>query len=80
MPVKLTQGITGFVCGRGVPRQRCYYCGKISTVLCDHPVKDKTCDRACCRAHAENVGDNKDYCLTHAEFDRKKREGADGRA
>lgn len=74
MPVvKLPGGGTAIVCGRGLSRKRCVTCGKPSDVLCDYPVKrngkEGTCDRPCCREHAVSVGDNRDYCLAHAEFD-----------
>ncbi len=68
-------GFTAIICGSKPRAKKCHYCARPSDVLCDHPAGiGKTCDRPCCRAHAEHVGEDRDYCLTHAEFDRKKKE------
>lgn len=74
------EGFTAIVCG--MPRaKKCHYCTRQSEVLCDHPAGiGKTCDRPCCKTHAEHVGADRDYCITHAEFERKKKAEADAAA
>lgn len=79
MPCRVIRvnGLTGIVCG-GPRAKKCHYCAVPSTVLCDHPVGiGKTCDRPCCKTHSECVGPNRDYCLKHAEFERKKKADAE---
>lgn len=68
--------MTAIVCGRSARRHKCHVesCNRWSEVLCDYPVTTHasgTCDRHCCKSHAENVGPERDYCLTHAEHDRR---------
>jgi hypothetical protein len=70
--VKLPGGGHAIVCTRGGRQKSCVTCGKPASILCDYPVtrdgKDTTCDRPCCRQHAESVGSDKDYCLAHAQM------------
>jgi hypothetical protein len=58
------------VCGRGNRIKHCVVCGRAAFLLCDYPVirdgKETTCDRPCCRRHAEKLGPDKDYCRAHA--------------
>lgn len=61
-------GMAHINAGRGRAK-RCSYCPNASVVLCDAPnpmLPGKTCDRPCCRAHAKNVGPDKDLCRDHA--------------
>lgn len=75
--VKLPGGATAIVCTRERVKP-CVTCGRASSLLCDYPVtrngKPGTCDRAICRQHSERVGEDKDYCLAHAEQARKSGE------
>jgi hypothetical protein len=68
--------VTGFICSR-VKTVRCVSCGRPSKILCDYPVKrdgkETTCSRACCLSCSEHVGENKDYCLAHANYAREKK-------
>lgn len=77
-PVKTADGITAIVCTLGKKKKDpCHICRKPATVLCDHPVTTRpsgTCDQPCCRTHSENVGENKDYCLSHWQFAQKLKE------
>jgi len=66
-------GFTSIVCTRGErPPAPCSVpgCGRTHEILCDHPLKGtrsgKTCDAKLCRAHAVNVGPDRDYCPAHA--------------
>jgi hypothetical protein len=56
------------VCTRGRRETKCFYCGAVSTILCDFPVlQDQTCDRPTCRDHAKNIAVGRDYCKEHAD-------------
>jgi len=59
------------VCSRGQRVKKCESlpgCLNDSTKLCDFPTANgKTCDRRICDVHAQSVGPDKDYCLTHAK-------------
>lgn len=65
---------TGIICSRGLPAPRCRYCRSAGTVAepikeCDYPKREGgTCDVRCCAAHSLHVGDDLDYCPTHAPF------------
>lgn len=76
MPCRTFQGdgFSAIVCTRGKRPMKCYVCARPCDILCDHPAGvGKTCDRPCCKTHSEHVGKDRDYCLTHAEFERKKK-------
>jgi hypothetical protein len=75
--VNLPGGGYAIICGLPKPKV-CHYCHKPSDVLCDYPItprkgKPHTCDRPCCRSHAKNVGEDKDYCVTHALHDAREK-------
>lgn len=75
-PVDIGGGVTAIICGTK-KKDPCHICRKPATVLCDYPVTTRpsgTCDQPCCRTHADNVGANKDYCLSHAQFAQKQKE------
>lgn len=58
----------GFICGRGVRRQRCA-CGQIATLACDWKVKARrsgTCDAPICADCTTSPAPEKDLCPTHA--------------
>lgn len=75
-PLKIGDGF-GFVCSRGrAPIKKCAFCERPSTLLCDHPILDKTCDKPLCRAHAVRVGKDRDYCHDHIHT--SEAEGIDG--
>lgn len=40
-------------------------CCAISSVLCDWPVADGTCNAPLCAEHAHEVGPDRHYCPTH---------------
>jgi hypothetical protein len=73
----LGDGTKMIVCGRHsyVPKgQRCRWCNKPGTQLCDHPIAHpnpleedghSTCDARICKDHAQHVGEDKDYCPDH---------------
>lgn len=68
--------VTAIVCSRGARRPMCHVsgCRHACEALCDYPVTTHasgTCDKPCCRSHAEQVGADRDYCLIHAEHDRR---------
>jgi len=60
-PLRSADGkLSGFVCSRGQPREKCSVCGRFGAeLLCDYPLKGKhdgkTCDRLLCRQCATNV-------------------------
>jgi hypothetical protein len=49
--------------------QRCAYCSREHTKLCDGPApadaNRKTCDRPLCNLHAFHAGPDTDYCEAH---------------
>lgn len=45
--------------------QRCR-CAAMSTLLCDWPVADGTCDMPLCPDHGTEVGKDRHYCPKHA--------------
>ena len=50
--------------------KRCQWpgCKTASTLQCDYPLlHGQTCDRYLCRAHAINVGPDRDYCRHHPQ-------------
>lgn len=75
--IKLGDGTHMIVCRRHsyVPKgERCRWCQKPGTKLCDFPVEagqsemgSMTCDARICNQHAKNVGPDKDYCPDHAK-------------
>lgn len=65
-----------FICGRR-PTRKCALCDRPSEVLCDFPVKGKTCDKPCCRQHAKRVGEDRDYCVEHALADSASKKAAE---
>lgn len=76
--VDMGNGTYAFVCTRGKRPMKCYVCKRPCNILCDHPAGiGKTCDRPCCATHSEKQGPNVDYCITHAEFERKKKAEAE---
>ena len=46
------------------------HCQGISTLLCDYPVGDATCDMPMCPEHGIEVGKDRHYCPKHAAEDR----------
>lgn len=71
----LGDGVTGFVCTE-TKRRACSSCRSSikaeQGVLCDWPLTGpkagKTCDRFVCQRCAKHVGEDRDYCPTHAEI------------
>lgn len=71
--VKLGNGMTAIVCGRGRKRPKpCSCCGEPSTRLCDfvvvpahNHVRPQVCDKPLCDACAVRGGKNIDYCPDH---------------
>jgi hypothetical protein len=69
--VKLGDGTSMISCscgsrGRVAKSERCGWCERRGTKLCDQPVGDgKTCDRRICPGHASHVEPNRDYCPDH---------------
>jgi hypothetical protein len=51
----------------------CTVCTRLTrdAVLCDFPVKSKTCDRVLCKECAKHVEPDLDYCPKHAPQVRK---------
>lgn len=59
--------------------EKCYYCDKEATLLCDFPIVKGTCDRPVCKEHSARIAAGfmcgrdgcssftEDYCLSHAE-------------
>lgn len=74
--VKLPNGAYAIVCTGRHKSKPCVTCGRPHQVLCDYPVtrngKEGPCDRACCRQHAVNVGEDRDYCLAHAQLEESR--------
>lgn len=67
--IDLGNGVHAIVCRPGTSKALCYVCGRAAPKLCDYPEpkhKSGTCDRPCCMAHCEHVGEDKDYCKEHA--------------
>jgi hypothetical protein len=64
------------MCGRGLkmaPKCWVRHCKLSSTKECDWPIAEgKTCDRAICNGHADEVGPNKHYCPAHSIENAKK--------
>lgn len=61
--------VIGVMCSHGHHEKRkCAFCGKPADYLCDYPIGDgKTCDKPICKKCKTIVGDNLDYCPTHAK-------------
>lgn len=60
-------GVSAIVCGRGRRRKRCG-CGAPADLLCDWKIGGgKTCDRAICKTHAQEVATDKHLCREHQE-------------
>ncbi|MBW5416080.1 MULTISPECIES: hypothetical protein [unclassified Pseudomonas] len=55
----------GHICGK--LGEHCAECGSVSTNLCDYVVgkRSKTCDKALCDHHANEVGHDRHYCMEH---------------
>ena len=70
--VKFHDGTTVFVCGRARRKAKPCACGKISTKLCDFPVRGArnktTCDAPLCDDCAVRIGEDRDLCPMHAKF------------
>jgi hypothetical protein len=71
-PLKDQDGkVTGFMCSRTKIKnktEKCYICGKPSTVLCDFHVPGNilgSCDRPMCNEHSYHTGDDNDVCKEH---------------
>jgi hypothetical protein len=66
--VDLGNGTRAIICTRG-RTQRCKYCGRPSTKLCDWPLagekKGKTCDIPMCERCAAHIEPDTDYCKAH---------------
>jgi hypothetical protein len=66
------------VCSRGRKSSKPCKCGRRSTKLCDFEIKvgdtghTRTCDEPLCDRCATRVGQNRDYCIPHANFASKK--------
>lgn len=64
--IRLEDGTTAIVCHSGRrPRSKPCKCGNPSTLLCDYPTADGTCDAPLCRSCAIRKGPNRDYCPNH---------------
>jgi hypothetical protein len=70
--IRMKDGTTALVCGRGKYNEPCHYCHKPSTSMCDHPVfrmnKKETCDTPMCDDCKNIIGDNLDLCRSHFNF------------
>ena len=70
--LKLPDGTSYIVCGRGGRSMRCVTCGRPATLLCDYPVmrlgEAGTCDKPVCVRCLIAQGPEKDYCLAHADL------------
>jgi hypothetical protein len=44
------------------------HCGRPATVLCDFPLKTKTCDAKLCETHRVKVAEDRDHCPAHARM------------
>lgn len=71
MPIIEIEGNSFYVCARGLKSggsgQKCRYCHRSSTRLCDYPVGGvkETCDVPMCGFCTHNAGRNRDLCQTH---------------
>lgn len=65
--VKLENGTTAIVCGRGRRAERCRWCAHTpGEFQCDWKVgKGRTCDKHLCAQHAKEVAPNKHLCPEH---------------
>lgn len=59
-------------CTRGPRKQKCSFCGNVSTLLCDFPVAGGTCDKPLCRQCARSIGPNVDHCFAHVVLGEKE--------
>jgi hypothetical protein len=64
------QGVYAIICTRGIRQNRCKYCGRIGTKLCDFKLTaanaGKTCDAPMCARCASHREPDTDYCKPHA--------------
>ncbi len=66
--VENIDGVNFFFCHRGNGGgQKCYYCDRSSTRLCDFPIggDSKTCDIPMCAFCTHKAGRNRDLCQAH---------------
>lgn len=65
--LKLENGATAIVCGRGNRTERCRWCAHTpGEFQCDWKVaKGRTCDKHICAQHAKQVGPDKHLCPEH---------------
>jgi hypothetical protein len=71
-PYKSSSGVTAIVCGSG-RRKPCQFCKTgVVTKLCDHPVRNGTCDAPMYDRCATNIGSEMDYCPPHARHNKKQ--------
>jgi len=72
--IKFPDGTVAIVKHAKRRQQKCRWCSKQSTKLCDFSISSpqqvthrKTCDAPMCDEHAKPVGPNIDYCPEHAK-------------
>lgn len=75
-PFRLPDGISGFVCTRGVRAPRCATpgCNGRGAFQCDYPLTSTTrgtCDRWMCARCRVAQAPDVDYCRVHAEMSAK---------
>jgi hypothetical protein len=68
--IDLGEGRTAIACSRGRrPAKPCCSCGRVSSLLCDYPLRGekqgKTCDRALCAKCTWRPRVGVDYCPAH---------------
>lgn len=76
---KTKDGGHGFMCGDFGPH--CADCSQLGEFLCDYPVGDgKTCDRAICEDHANEIAPEIHYCAGHLKLWQEFRDAGGVRA
>lgn len=64
--IKLENGTTAIVCGRGRRAERCRWCAHAGAFQCDWKLGNgKTCDKHLCAEHALEVAPDKHLCPEH---------------
>lgn len=64
--IRLADGTVCYVKHSAPRRQKCRFCARWSTKLCDFPMGNgKTCNAPCCSEHSVSVGEDRDFCEAH---------------